>query len=100
MVDNKLSETDVNDYLHCNSNNIINIEDPVLENINLDKKSYRDIIAFYVRCKTISGIKTLYFVFLVVAGYIKDRNDGCIEDGDDGCVNIEMIDVLKTVMMI
>ena len=37
MVDNKLSETDVNDYSHCNSNKIINIEDPVLENTNVEK---------------------------------------------------------------
>ena len=25
----------------------------------------------------------MYFVFLVVVGYIEDGNDGCIEDGDD-----------------
>lgn len=51
MVDNKLSETDVNDYSHCNSNKIINIEDPVLENTNVEKKSYKDVITFYVRYK-------------------------------------------------
>lgn len=100
MVDNKLSETDVNDYSHCNSNKIINIEDPVLENTNVEKKSYKDVITFYVRYKTVRGIKPLYFVFLVVAGYVKDRDDGCIENGDDGCINIKIMDVLRTVMMI
>lgn len=39
MVDNKLSETDIINRLHYNSNNIISIKDPVLENVQVDRKS-------------------------------------------------------------
>ena len=44
MVDNNLRETDINDRLHYNSNNTISVEDPVLENVKVDKKSYKVLL--------------------------------------------------------
>ena len=81
MVDNKLSETDINNRLHYNSNNIISIKDPVLENVQVDRKSQKALLLPML--DIVCGIKPLFFVFLVVVAYIEDGNDGCNEDGDD-----------------
>lgn len=41
MVHNKQKESDINSY--CNSNDTRSVEDIVLENVNIDKKLYKDI---------------------------------------------------------
>ena len=75
MVENKLRKIDINGFSCYNSNNFISIEDLVLNKIEVDKKSYKDIINYYVGYKTERGIKPLYSAFPVVIG--------CIGDGDE-----------------
>lgn len=75
MVENKLRKICIN-YSSCyDSKDLISIEDIVLENIETDKKSYKDIVNYYVGYKTERGIKPLYSAFPLVTG--------CIRDGDD-----------------
>ena len=39
---------------------LISFEDPIPENIIIDKKSFKDINTYYVGYETINGIKPLY----------------------------------------
>ena len=80
-MSNKVIDIDIKNHTYCIFDDI-NIKDIDPNNIEIDKRSYKDILIYYIRYVTIKDSKTiknncvnpLYLIFSKVNEYFGDLN--------------------------
>ena len=73
---NKVKDIDIKNYTYYFSNDTINIKNFDLNNFKKDKKSYKNILIYYIGYVTITDLKyvkinsvnPLYLIFSIVSG--------------------------------
>ena len=81
-MSNKAKDIDVKNCAYYFINDIININIFDLHNIKIDKKSYKNILIYYIGYVTIKdskyvkiySVNTLYLIFKKVNGYFEENN--------------------------
>ena len=79
-MSNKIKDINIKNPKYYFSNDIINIENFDLNNIKIDKKSYKNILIYYIRYVTIKeyvktySVNPLYLIFRYVNGYFEEIN--------------------------
>ena len=72
----KLKETNIKNRMCYHFDDIIKIEDFDLDNILVDEKSYKNILAYDISYKTLNGAKPLRIRFDKIDGFIIRVYDG------------------------
>ena len=70
----KLKEINIKNQMYYYFDDIIEIEDFDFDNILIDEKSCKNILAYNISYKTLIGAKPLRIRFDKVDGFIKDYN--------------------------
>ena len=79
-INNKLKDIDIKNRTYYFSDNMINIKNFVLYKIKIDKKSYKNILIYYIgyltlknlRYVKISSVNPLYLIINKVNGYFEE----------------------------
>ena len=61
------------------------IKDLVLENIKVDKRSYKDVITYYIGYKTVDVIKDFYINFKETIAFVGEDDDNEGIENNDVC---------------
>ena len=84
-MSNKVKDVDIKDRTYYFFNDIINIKKSDQTSINIDEKSYRNILLYYIGYETtkdlkdskyvkINSVNPLYLIFNKVNGYLEEIN--------------------------
>ena len=84
-MSNKVKDVDIKDRTYYFFNDIINIKKSDQTSINIDEKSYRNILLYYIGYETtkdlkdskyvkINSVNPLYLTFNKVNGYLEEIN--------------------------
>ena len=80
-MSNKVKDIDIKNLTYYFFNDIMNIENFDRNNIKTDKKSYKNILIYYIgyvtikdsKCVKIYSVNLLYFIFRNMNGYLEKK---------------------------
>ena len=80
-MSNKVKDIDIKNFTYYFFNDIMNIENFDRNNIKTDKKSYKNILIYYIGYVTIKdskyvkiySVNLLYFIFRNMNGYLEKK---------------------------